>query len=381
MTEHISAATLRSILSFYEESIASLHGQLTLPFVQYPLLSRLLSCAENLLMSEPTVLHIDGTVVVVGDLHGHLPDLLRILREVGCPPRVRYLFIGDFVDRGEFSTETVVLILTMKLLWPESLFLLRGNHEFPVMWSEGGFDEELARLYPSKNAGALFERVFSMLPIAAIVNRATFCVHGGISPFTKVETLSVIERPILTFDDFTVSDALWSDPCELSDGCHENPRGLGCLYGSTAVDTFLKDHEFTLLVRGHEAVEGGCLFQFDNRVLTVFSASAYCSSMQNRAGIAILTPTEEPYLQTFPPLRYIRRQEASFVLCRDEGARRSDCTRRLGTARKITRPVATKHSAEWLITSRALVRGPSRCDNTRGRRRLSGSRSRIRVRV
>jgi protein phosphatase len=379
MTKYINLATLKSIFSLYEDSILSLSKQLTLPRLPYPLLARLLSSAEGLLKTESTVLRLTGTVVVVGDLHGHLPDLLRILREVGCPPRVRYLFLGDLVDRGEFSTETVVLILTMKLLWPESVFVIRGNHEFPEMWAEGGFGDELERLYPSKNAGLLFARVFSMLPMAAIVNGSALCVHGGIGPATTVTGLSVLTRPLTNFEDPGISDVVWSDPTEQSDGYWTSPRGLGCLYGGDVLDAFLRYEGMTLLVRGHEAVEEGCLLQLNGRVLTVFSASAYCDLMENRAGIAIFDPHEEPHLQSFPPLRYICRSEAVFVRCDDENDWSPDSARRSGSARKITRPQISKHrSAEWRRPGRQPAR--VQCQEPgRRRRRSSGGRSSAKV--
>jgi protein phosphatase len=135
-----------SIFKFYSETIsvqtaAYEAGRHTfvLPVVPFPVLRDILERSRAIFEDEPMLLSINCDVLVVGDLHGHILDLFRIFHEFGFPPNTRYLFLGDLVDRGEFSTETTVLILTLKVLWPSAVWLIRGNHEFCDMWLSGGF--------------------------------------------------------------------------------------------------------------------------------------------------------------------------------------------------------------------------------------------------
>jgi protein phosphatase len=278
------------------------------------LLSDLLSAATAIFEKEPMVLKIKRQIVVVGDLHGHLLDLCRILEEFGYPPYTRYLFLGDIVDRGEFSTETTILILTMKVLWPDCVFLIRGNHEFPEMWASGGFAREVEELYPSTKILDQFEKCFSFVPIAAIVNDSIFCVHGGIGwSFSKVSTLAKLDRPIHDFESHIVGDALWSDPCAISDGFFHSDRGIGCLYGELEVASFLSENNLSLIVRGHEVVEEGIRWDLNKQVATVFSASGYCNGFTNGAAVLILNTNCRCKVHKFEPLKYVYRNEVRFA--------------------------------------------------------------------
>jgi protein phosphatase len=338
MSEQISNSALESILAIYSKTITNANQSLTLPSLPFPLLSRLLSSASFVFGSEPSLLRLTGDFVVIGDLHGHILDFLRILREFGFPPKTRYLFLGDLVDRGEFSIETVVLVLVLKQLFPESIYVVRGNHEFSEMWNSGGFNANLEALYPSRNARDDFSRVFSQLPLAAVVNGTTLCLHGGIGPNFTLDELAKVERPIRDFRGYTVSDAVWSDPCEDTDLFLANPRGLGCLFGASALDCFFEANGITLLVRGHEAVDGGCLSQLGGRVLTVFSASGYCGGTNNCSGVVLLSEERKPMTRMFPAIPYRTRSSARFVFCRDTTVHPRMTPRRPSRDRTIPMP-------------------------------------------
>ena len=104
--------------------------KLVLPIVPMNMLVELLECVTKVFQSEKTLLEIPIPVCVIGDLHGHILDLFRIIYSNGSPMDNNYLFLGDLVDRGEFSTETVIFVFLLKVLFPNRVYLILGNHEY-----------------------------------------------------------------------------------------------------------------------------------------------------------------------------------------------------------------------------------------------------------
>jgi diadenosine tetraphosphatase ApaH/serine/threonine PP2A family protein phosphatase len=231
-------------------------------------------------------LNLSGVFTIVGDLHGELSSLIRIFQRLGWPDSRCYLFLGDYVDRGEFSCEILVLLYCLKILFPQNIFLLRGNHEFASMTKLYGFEAECASKF-LKNVYIQFLNSFMTLPIAAIINDTIFCVHGGLSPdlSTQLEKLRKIE-------DLTTNiemNLLWSDPNENVEGFQPNPRGKGFLFGIDVFNEFLQQTDFTMMIRGHEHCTNGFTWSFgkDGRLLTVFSVIDYCEK-GNDGAVAIV---------------------------------------------------------------------------------------------
>ena len=81
-------------------------------------------------MNQPTFLELESPISVCGDTHGQYPDLLKLFEAGGYPPEANYLFLGDYVDRGKYSLETICLLLAYKIKYEENFFLLRGNHKY-----------------------------------------------------------------------------------------------------------------------------------------------------------------------------------------------------------------------------------------------------------
>jgi protein phosphatase len=296
-------------------------SKLVLPILPFQLLSELIKAAEAIFSKEETVLNISEDVIIVGDLHGQILDLFRIIMQFGRPPKTKYLFLGDYVDRGQFSTETSVLLLTMKVLWPSSVFMIRGNHEFSPMWAQGRFAAELASIYPNENATAEFEKAFSMMPLAAIVNKKVICLHGGISPkVTTIATIASVKRPIQFFKEDIATDIVWSDPTETTEEFAPSDRRIGQLFGEAALTRFLANNEMELLVRGHQSEEEGYGYHLNGKILTVFSASRYCNVMSNKAAVLIAKRKSGSNLipQTFEPINWILRRQVNFVNIGDQ---------------------------------------------------------------
>ncbi|OHT15719.1 Serine/threonine-protein phosphatase PP1-2 [Tritrichomonas foetus] len=263
--------------------------------------------------SEPILLKINQPVVVVGDLHGHILDLLRIFQKYGLPPIQRYLFLGDIVDRGQFSLETVIFILLCKVMYPEHIFIIRGNHEFETLCSRLGFLAEIESLYPNSGLFDDFIKCFDYMPLAAVICDNILCVHGGIGPnMSSLKDISNIKRPIHDFSHPVTESLVWSDPTDKSFSYVPSHRGKGYIFGRDALRSFLKASNMTGLIRGHECVHEGVKTQFHKSLITIFSASNYCGQTRNNAGVLEINENGILSAKTFPPLKYLKRSCAQF---------------------------------------------------------------------
>ena len=275
-------------------------------------LKSLLSRIKSLFAAEPVMLTLKSPCIIVGDLHGHLLDLLRVLKNHGLPLQHKYLFLGDIVDRGEFSLETSVIVFILKFLYPESVYIIRGNHEFDSLASQYGFLSELQEVYHDQSIYDAFMDVFSVMPFSAVVDNSIICVHGGIGPkLTNINQLASLERPMADFDAPVVSDLVWSDPSDRVQTYGPSPRGMGCRFGRDSAALFLKCVKKKVIVRGHECAQDGVHALFNGTVITVFTASNYCGVSGNQAGVLIVN--RDGYeMKRYPALNYLRRQQVEF---------------------------------------------------------------------
>jgi len=228
--------------------------------------------AQEVFLSQPALLELSPPVKIVGDIHGQYTDLLRLFEMCGFPPDANYLFLGDYVDRGKQSTETILLLLCYKLKFPENFFLLRGNHESANVTRVYGFYDECKRRTNVK-IWKKFIDTFNTLPIASIVASKIFCVHGGLSPSLQhMDDIRDIARPTDVPDHGLLSDLLWSDPAEMDTDWSSNERGVSFCFGKKVIMDFLAKHDFDLVCRAHMVVEDGYEFFSDRILVTVFSA-------------------------------------------------------------------------------------------------------------
>ncbi|CAO3628567.1 unnamed protein product [Cunninghamella blakesleeana] len=248
--------------------------------------------AQVLFLSQPTLIELCPNVKIVGDVHGQYTDLIRLFEMSGYPPNANYLFLGDYVDRGKQSLETILLLLCYKLKYPSNFFLLRGNHETDNVSRVYGFYDECKRRLNAK-VWKKFIDVFNTMPLAALVADKIFCVHGGLSPSLQhsLDEIRTIQRPCDIPDYGLLNDLLWSDPSDTAIEWEDNERGVSYCFGKKIVDEFLAKHDLDLVCRAHMVVEDGYEF-FNNRTLiTVFSAPNYCGEFDNFG--AVMTVNEE----------------------------------------------------------------------------------------
>merc|ERR1719209_2806529 len=215
------------------------------------------------------------------DLKDTYGSLGRAIDDKTCGTVSNYLFLGDYVDRGKQSLETVCLLLAYKIMYPENFFLLRGNHECASINRIYGFYDECKRRYNIK-LWKTFTDCFNCLPVAAIVDEKIFCCHGGLSPdLQSMEQIRRIMRPTDVPDQGLLCDLLWSDPDKDTMGWGENDRGVSFTFGAEVVAKFLHKHDFDLICRAHQVVEDGYEFFAKRQLVTLFPAPNYCGEFDN----------------------------------------------------------------------------------------------------
>lgn len=267
-------------------------------------LETLLIDATRVMQSQPVFLPLQAPITICGDIHGQFDDLRRVFRLRGAPPKTPYLFLGDYVDRGDKSVEVATLLLALKVQYPNHIFLLRGNHECRDTNDSYGFRDEcntyVDRCTPAEcgdlNGDTLwtqFNLTFQWMPICASVNGRIFCVHGGLSPkLQSLKQLDAIDRGTLERipSEGLVCDLLWSDPDKNETGWGENDRGCSYTFGPQIVHDFCEKHGFHLVCRAHQVMDFGYEFFCQRKLATVFTASNYCGDYGNRGSVLYVDP-------------------------------------------------------------------------------------------
>ncbi|KAG4301222.1 hypothetical protein PCANB_002466 [Pneumocystis canis] len=248
--------------------------------------------------NEPNLIEIDAPITVCGDIHGQYYDLMKLFEVGGNPSETDYLFLGDYVDRGYFSVECVLYLWALKICYPNSIYLLRGNHECRHLTDYFTFKLECKHKY-SENFYNVCIESFCSLPLAAIMNKQFFCTHGGLSPeLNLLDDLKSINRFCEPPIHGMMTDLLWSDPSEdfgneKTDDLfvHNHLRGCSYFYSYNAVCAFLERNNLLSIIRAHEAQDSGYRIYQKTKstgfpsVMTIFSAPNYLDIYNNKAAI------------------------------------------------------------------------------------------------
>ena len=260
-----------------------------------------------IMKEQKMLVELEAPLHVCGDIHGQYYDLLRIFEHCGYPGEYNYLFLGDYVDRGKQSLETVCLLLCYKIKYPEKVTLLRGNHESSVTNRIYGFYDECKRRY-NVRIWRSFTDLFNWLPVAAIIDEKILCMHGGLSPDLKnLQNITDISRPTDIPDTGLLCDLLWSDPDKDCVEYDENDRGVSVIFGEKIVQDFNKKNDLDLIIRAHQVVDDGYEFFASRQLITIFSAPNYCGEFDNSAGIMIIDESLTCSLKVLRPVENLKK--------------------------------------------------------------------------
>ncbi|KAI0852966.1 serine/threonine-protein phosphatase pp2a catalytic subunit [Daldinia vernicosa] len=246
---------------------------------------RLCEKAREVLQDESNVQPVKCPVTVCGDIHGQFHDLMELFKIGGPNPDTNYLFMGDYVDRGYYSVETVTLLVALKIRYPQRITILRGNHESRQITQVYGFYDECLRKYGNANVWKFFTDLFDYLPLTALIDNQIFCLHGGLSPsIDTLDNIRALDRIQEVPHEGPMCDLLWSDPDDRC-GWGISPRGAGYTFGQDISEAFNHNNGLTLIARAHQLVMEGYNWSQDRNVVTIFSAPNYCYRCGNQAAI------------------------------------------------------------------------------------------------
>ena len=241
--------------------------------------------AREILIEESNVQAVRAPVTVCGDIHGQFHDLMELFKIGGHCPDTNYLFMGDYVDRGYYSVETVTLLVALKVRHKDRITILRGNHESRQITQVYGFYDECLRKYGSASVWKIFTDLFDYLPLTALVADQIFCLHGGLSPsIDSLDHIRALDRVQEVPHEGPMADLLWSDPDDRC-GWGISPRGAGYTFGQDISQQFNQSNGLTLVSRAHQLVMEGFNWSHERNVVTVFSAPNYCYRCGNMAAI------------------------------------------------------------------------------------------------
>ena len=255
---------------------------------------QIISIFTNIVKSENNIVKIQDPVITVGDIHGQYYDLLKLIEKGGDPTKTKYVFLGDYVDRGSFSIECVLYLMSLKINFKSTIYMLRGNHECRQLTSYFNFKLECEVKYDLEVYDKIMD-AFDCLPLVCVINEKFIAVHGGISPkLTYINEINKFNRFDEPPKEGPLCDVLWADPVDKDADAMKiewepnSTRGCSFIFGAKAAIPFLNRNNCLTVIRGHEVqLEGFKMSKWNTQIefpsiITVFSAPNYCDVYNNK---------------------------------------------------------------------------------------------------
>ncbi len=267
-----------------EELIQKIEKNEVLPIKEFDII---LNKAKEILNKRENIAILKSPITICGCINAHFDELKDIFKICGEASNTQYLFLGDYVDKGWNGLSVVLLLMVLLVKYPSNIYLLRGNHDSRMMSEPYGFYSECIKKYSKPDEGKhIFEKInelFDLFQLAAVVDNKIFCVHGGLSPkIKKIEEINKIDRKLEIPREGIITDLIWSDPSEEIMEYSPSPKGAGQFYGEKAVNDFIKENNnISIIIRSHTLVMEGYQYQFNNKLLTIFSAPLYAGRIEN----------------------------------------------------------------------------------------------------
>ena len=267
-----------------EELIQKIEKNEVLPIKEFDII---FNKAKEILNKRENIAVLKAPITICGCINAHFEELKDIFKICGDASNTQYLFLGDYINKGFNSLSVVLLLMVLLVKYPNNITLLRGNHDSRMMSNPYGFYDECIKKYSQQDEGKyIFEKInelFDLFQLAAVIDNEIFCVHGGLSPkLKKIEEINSVDRKLEIPREGIITDLIWSDPSEEIVEYSPSPKGAGQLYGEKAVNDFIKENNnISIIIRSHTLVMEGYEYQFNKKLLTIFSAPLYSGRIEN----------------------------------------------------------------------------------------------------
>lgn len=254
---------------------------------------KLIIDVEKIFELESNLIHIsEGKTMVIGDLHGDFTTLQKIIQKLYQEDFKTLVFLGDYVDRGPKQVEVINALFYYKKLMPERIFLLRGNHEDPIINRQYGFYDEIRlKFLNNREIFRRYNQVFSRLPIAALTWNKVFCVHGGIpQELEHIEEINQLPQNQEEISNPITTQLLWNDPKEWVKDFKKSLRGPGIKnFGEHAFSEFMERNQIKYIIRSHERFKNGYKKYFGDKLISIFSSQSYSKRVSTVIGVINLS--------------------------------------------------------------------------------------------
>ena len=233
--------------------------------------------SKEIFSQENNIVEISSPVTICGDIHGQFFDLLELFRIGGRLPHTNYLFLGNYINRGYYSIETLSLLLCLKIRYPKRIYLIRGNQECEEYSYIYGFYDECIRKYGDDIIYKYFINLFNYLPLCVLVSGKILCIHRGLSRFLKtLDDIKKINRikKFSSCDDNPILDLLWNEPQDL-EGFSFALKGKGEFFGKDITKEFCRNNGLDIIIRGQNCIKNGYSLTHDGKLVSICSSPNY----------------------------------------------------------------------------------------------------------